>query len=136
MQFSLKSLMIFFFVVVLLCALTFALPRFIGHTIFSTMLLMLPAALVTGIIYGTGDQQAFAIGGTATLATMIWANGPLKPFSFDAYDRSWNGTLFTTVLTFLILGCAGTVAVGVRRRLVQHGKQPPVSPPPVSDESE
>ncbi len=133
MQYSLKSMMIFFFVIALLCAFSFALPRFISYIILCTLLLMVPACLVTGIVFGSGDQKAFSIGASATFITMIWTNGPLKnllSFSLAGYSNlSRTNTTLTVVLTFLTIGCAGAVAVVTRRRLAARHSEPPLPPP-------
>lgn len=132
MRFSLKSMMICVFAIAMLCAISFTLPTRLSGFILCSSLLLLPAALVTGIVFGTADHRTFAIGASATFATMIWAESPVRSLlrfnSFGGIEST-----ITLLLALLLLACAGTTAIWTRRWLVEHAEEPAVDPPPLPE---
>ncbi|MDG2382699.1 MAG: hypothetical protein P8N76_13600 [Pirellulaceae bacterium] len=71
MQFSLKTMMIAICLVAVICAVNLTLPLALVSFVVLTLKVLVPSALVTGILYGDSDQRAFSIGASASFLTVV-----------------------------------------------------------------
>ena len=123
MQFSLKALMIAMLVAAILCAILFSFPRWLTTLLLFFVASLLPAVLVTTIVYGECEQRVFAIGAATTYLVMYlnpaFGNSPFRQLSgFRLHD----GPL--EFLLFLVLLCAsGWISVRFRRWLLRRSTE-------------
>ncbi len=131
MQFSLRTMMFAMFIIAVLCAVLFAFPSWLTGMFTGALVCLLPAFLVTTIVYGDTEQRAFAIGASATyLVGLMGFPGFLRP------RFGWGGLNAAVLLFFfpLLLAVSGWGSVRWRRWLLRRAvaATPPSPPPRVS----
>ena len=135
MRFRLKTLFLLTFVVAAACGVLFALPDWLSCVVLAAVVMVSPAALVAGIVYGRGARRAFAIG---CLASGGWAlfGAPyyLAAVFSDGIDGITNIDSETAMLfkiafvaCYGFLSLSGLASVGIRRLCYQgrNGIRPP-----------
>ena len=130
MQFRLKTLFVFTFLVAIACMVLFALPDWLSVLVLAAVAMVTPAALVAGIMYGRGAKRAFAIGCLVSGGWMLWVT-PILFYVTIAGDSTLVDEPTMAKLVFVayygVLVLAGLVSVGVRRLCYQgrNGIRPP-----------
>jgi hypothetical protein len=61
-QFTIRTMLIFTAVVAVLCSVLFTMPEWAAELIFFWLVCIVPAILVTLLIYGDRDQRTFGVG--------------------------------------------------------------------------
>jgi hypothetical protein len=135
MQFSLRSLLIVTVIVAVLCSLTLGSVLSLGDLAWQSVLKLIPAALVTGIVYGRGDQRTFSIGCAASYVAGV--------FLMTSVDTTTVRLNLITMslgipLQLAVLVAAGLLAVWLRRQLESSRddrietwvRRDPTPPPP------
>jgi hypothetical protein len=133
MQFSLKTLMIAMLIVAVLCGILFSFPRPLTSLMVFFAASMLPALLVTMIVYGDGGKRVFAIGAATTYVALLMGLPP-RPSGFPRFGRFLGSPGEFLFLLFLLV-VAGLFSVGFQRWLLgrstrlRHPDSAPVMPP-------
>jgi hypothetical protein len=116
-QYNLKSLLTVMLAVCVLTWLLFVLPGEIGVVLLTCLFVMLPSAVIAGILYFRGYPQAFAIGCVPPLliiGCVFLLEGP--PWRFGPGDTV---EMKIAILVCNLLVCGGgAAAAGVRRLAV------------------
>ena len=113
-QYNLKSLLAVMLAVCILTWLFFVLPSEIGFVSLMCGMLIVPSAVLAGILYFRGYPQAFAIGCVPPLLLVglfLFAEGP-RMFRLGGNDLEEK---LAIVICFLIIMAAGAASAGVRR---------------------
>ncbi|MCP4190641.1 MAG: hypothetical protein GY768_08425 [Planctomycetaceae bacterium] len=71
MQFSLKTMMIATCIVAVICALKLSLSFALVGFVVLILKVLVPSALVTGMVYGDSGQRIFSMGASAAFLTII-----------------------------------------------------------------
>jgi hypothetical protein len=116
MQFSLKTLMIAMLIVAVLCGTLFSFPRPLTSLLIFFVASMLPALLVTLIVYGDGGQRVFAIGAATTYMALLMGLPP-RPSGFPRIGRLSGSPGEFLFLLFMVVA-AGGISVGFRYGLL------------------
>jgi hypothetical protein len=134
-RFRLKTLFLITFLVAAACGVLFALPDWLSCVVLIAFVMVSPAVLVAGIVYGRGARRAFAIGflaaggwalfGMPYYLVMLFSQGLDGISEIDAETAIMVKIAFVAYYGFLSL--SGLVSVGVRRLCYQgrNGVRPP-----------
>jgi hypothetical protein len=134
-RFRLKTLFLLTFLVAVACGILFALPDWASCVVLIAVVLLSPAALVAGIVYGRGARRAFAIG---CLASGGWALFGMPYFVVTLFSDGLEGITnidsesaimikIAFVGYYAVLSLAGLMSIGIRRMCYQgrNGIRPP-----------
>lgn len=135
MRFRLKTLFFITFLVAAACGVLLALPDWLSCIVLIAFVMVSPAALVAGIIYGRGARRAFAVG---CLASGGWALFGMPYYLAMVFNEGLNHLTeidsesammikLAFVLYYGFLSLSGLVSVGIRRLCYQgrNGIRPP-----------
>lgn len=135
MRFRLKTLFLITSLVAVVCGVLFALPEWLSCLVLVAFVMVSPAALVAGIIYGRGARRAFAIG---FLACGGWALFGMPYYLVVTFSDGIDGIMEIDSPTALMikiafvayygfLSLSGLVSIGIRRLCYQgrNGIRPP-----------
>jgi hypothetical protein len=122
-RFRLKTLFLITFLVAAACGVLFALPDWLSCVVLIAFVMVSPAAMVAGIVYGRGARRAFAIG---CLAAGGWVLFGMPYFLVTLFSEGLDGiteidseTAIVIKIAFVacygFLSVSGLVSVGVRR---------------------
>lgn len=121
MQFSIKTMMI----AIAIVAICLVMPGILGQLVYGAVWCVIPAALVTTIVYGNEEHRAF---GTAALATFLVV--------------TFAKTTSLVPFGIIYIGAAGMIGVSLRRHLQSETISTPTPtptptppPPPTPGES-
>jgi hypothetical protein len=111
------------FFVAVACGVLVALPDWLSCIVLGCVVLVSPAAIVTGIVYGRGWRRAFAVGCLASGGWALWAAPYLMlqgiGEGLDGIMKIDSETVMTLKIIFVAyygaLALSGLVGVGIRR---------------------
>lgn len=123
MRFTLKTMLAAVSAAALVCTVFFALPGMISLIVLGVFWMLLPAALVAGIVYGRGYGRAFSIGAVVTggCMPMLWLYAMFSGFAIisdiDFADSGGEEVVILQIYFAVIFGCiaaSGLVSMAVR----------------------
>ena len=124
LQYNLRSLLYVMLGACLLTWLLFVLPGEIGVAVLMCLLMVIPSAVIAGVLYFRGIPQAFAIGcvpPVLIIVTILMFDGP--PWRFGPGDAT---QLKIMILVGLLIVIAGGAASAGVRWLAAWSRQPQV----------
>ncbi|HEY2881236.1 MAG TPA: hypothetical protein VGJ15_02355 [Pirellulales bacterium] len=134
MRFSLRALLAVTCVAAAVCCLYFVVPNVVAIPVIILLMILAPAALTAGIVYGRRYQRAFCIGGLTSCSWVPFYFGLMALILSQNSVSEWDA--FVTQLDDLILAlkillmveyifvlAAGMLAVAVRRWLLRNGQK-------------
>ena len=116
-QYNLKSLLYVMLGACLLTWLFFVLPGGIGVTVLMCLFMVLPSAVIAGILYFRGYPQAFAIGCVPPMIIIsLLALGEGFPWRFGPGDATEMKIIL--LISLLVVMAGGAASAGIRRLAV------------------
>ena len=138
MRFTLKTLLMTFSVAAVLCCIFFTLPPILAIPLLGLVWLLVPPALIAGIVYGRGYGRAFSIGCMATggIFPVMWlyacvafvsALGNVNELIADSTTSVYVKLTFGA--TCLLMGLSGLTSMTVRWLSLRMAAPQPVAAP-------
>lgn len=122
MQFSLKTLMAVVAAVAVVCGVFFGIPDIACFIVSAVVILLIPPALIAGIVYGRGSGRAFSIGALAAGGCLPLITLYLGVYLFQGMWELWDSPdiedaivfKITLAIYFGLVGLSGVVSLVIR----------------------